>query len=557
MPIRQSNAARTFTRGSESDTIVRVMERQTTSAMGRKIAQSTGIVMTSVLLSRVLGFFREWMVAHKIGASGVTDSYYAAFTLPDFLNYLVAAGSLSVTFIPVFSKYLAEENEEEGWRVFSIVTGAMGLLLVAVVLLGEVYAPHLISLLAPGFGAVEKARVVFLTRVMLPAQFCFCMGGILSAVQYAKGEFVVPSLAPLVYNAFIILGGLLLASRIGITGFAVGVVAGAIVGNFLLQVYGAVHVGAKFTPSLNLRHPGFILFVKLAIPIMLALSLSFTDDWVIRWFGSYLQPASITWLTYAKTLMRVPLGIVGQAIGVASFPVLAQLYSENRLDEMNRMLHATMKGLILMLVPIAALTMAQSRPLVHLVFSHTRLHELDLNATAATLVLFSLGMFGWGAQNILARGFYATRDTITPAVVGTGMTFASLPLYWLFVRRAQHLGLAMASSVGITVYTILLFVLLFRRTRDRQAGELLWFGAKIMLASAVGGVASWQFSNWLGGHVAWRTMHGAFVDVCIVSSVGIALTALCIWILRVPELTTYVRRIYRGRTRVATGEVSS
>jgi putative peptidoglycan lipid II flippase len=224
---------------------------------------------------------------------------------------------------------------------------------------------------------------------------------------------------------------------------------------------------------------------------------------------------------------------------------------------MNRMLHATMKGLILMLVPIAALTMAQSRPLVHLVFSHTRLHEFDLNATAATLVLFSLGMFGWGAQNVLARGFYATRDTITPAVVGTGMTFASLPIYWLFVRHAQHLGLALASSVGITIYTILLFVLLFRRTRDRNARELLWFSAKIMLASAVGGVASWKFSNWLGGRIAWRTMHGAFLDLCIVSTLGIALTALCIWLLRVPELTSYAQRIYRGRMRVVDGDVKT
>jgi putative peptidoglycan lipid II flippase len=557
MAVRQSKIARPFTRGSESDTILREMERQSTSALGRKIAYSTGIVMTSVALSRVLGFFREWTVAHKIGASGITDSYYAAFTLPDFLNYLVAAGSLSVTFIPVFSKYMAEENEEEGWHVFSIVMNAMGLLLIAFVLIAEFYAPHLVALLAPGFGPAEKARVIFLTRVMLPAQFFFCMGGILSAVQYAKGEFVVPSLAPLVYNAFIILGGVLLASRIGITGFAVGVVAGAIVGNFLLQVYGALRVGAKFSPALNIRHPGFILFVKLAIPIMLALSLSFTDDWVIRWFGSYLQPASITWLTYAKTLMRVPLGIVGQAIGVASFPVLATLYSEGRFDEMNRMLHATMKGLVLMLVPIAALTMAQSRPLVHLVFSHTRLHESDLNATAATLVLFSLGMFGWGAQNILARGFYATRDTITPAVVGTLMTFAAIWLDWVLVRRAQHVGLALGSSLGISIYTILLFVLLFRRTRDRHAGELLWFSAKVMLASAAGGFVSWKFSNWLGGRIAWRTMHGAFVDVCIASALGIALMALFTWILRVPELTIYVRRIYRGRTRVTVGDTSS
>ena len=109
---------------------------------------------------------------------------------------------------------------------------------------------------------------------------------------------------------------------------------------------------------------------------MLALSLAFTDDWIIRWFGSYLQPASITWLSYAKTLMRVPLGVVGQGVGVASFPFLAQLYSEGKLDELNRLLNSTFKGLIALLVPISALTIAESGPLVYLVFSHTRMRGL-------------------------------------------------------------------------------------------------------------------------------------------------------------------------------------
>ena len=160
---------------------------------------------------------------------------------------------------------------------------------------------------------------------------------------------------------------------------------------------------------------------------MLALSLTFTDDWIIRFFGSYLQPASITWLSYAKTLMRVPLGVVGQGVGVASFPFLSRLYSEGKLDELNRLLNSTFKGLIAVLVPISALTIAESGPLVYLVFSHTRMHNADLDATAATLVFFSLGMFAWGAQYILARGFYATRNTWVPAVVGTILTFVNLP----------------------------------------------------------------------------------------------------------------------------------
>ena len=514
------------------------------SAVHRRILHSTGIVMASVLLSRVLGFFREWTVAHQIGSNAVTDAYYAAFTLPDFVNYLVAGGSLSVTFIPVFAKYVAEEREEEGWRVFSTVVTFMGLVIFGFVLAGEIFAPQLVAVIAPGFSPAEKLRVIFLTRLMLPAQICFYEGSILSAVQYAKGQFVVPSLAPLVYNCGIILGGVLLSSRIGITGFAVGVVGGAIVGNLLLQVYGASRAGAHFSPSLDLRHPGFILFLKLAIPIMLALSLSFTDDWIIRWFGSYLQAASITWLSYAKTLMRVPLGIVGQGIGVASFPILAQLYSEKKFGALNELLNSTFKGMILLLVPISALTIAQSAPLVHLIFSHTRMRETDLAATAATLSLFSIGLFAWGAQYILARGFYATRDTITPAVVGTALTVLNLPVYWLLVRRAQHLGLALASTIGIILYTVVLFVLLIRRTENREAGSLVVFFLKVCAASALAGYACARLASWLQVRIGWQSTLRAFLVLCIVSLVGIALTAALAKLFRVREIDYYVERLW-------------
>ena len=403
------------------------MTAVTQPSIHRRVFASTAIVMGGILASRVLGFLREWSVAHQVGSNAITDAYYAAFTLPDFLNYLVAGASLSVTFIPVFTKYAAEDREDEAWHVFSTVITFMGVAVTILVIFGEIFAPQLAQLIAPGFGPKEKSTVIFLTRLMLPAQFCFYQGSILSAVQYAKGQFVIPSLGPVVYNVMIIVGGLLLSSRIGMTGFAVGVLAGAIIGNLLLQIYGAYRAGARFKPNLNLRHPGFTLFLRLAIPIMLALSLAFTDDWIIRYFGSYLQSASITWLSYAKTLMRVPLGVVGQGVGVASFPFLSRLYSEGKLDELNHLLNSTIKGLVALLVPISALTIAQTAPIVYLVFSHTRMTDSDLNATAATLIFFSLGMFAWGAQNILARGFYATRNTLVPAIVGTVVTALTLP----------------------------------------------------------------------------------------------------------------------------------
>lgn len=498
--------------------------------------------MASVLLSRFLGFLREWTVAHQIGSNAITDAYYAAFTLPDFLNYLVAGGALSITFIPVFAKFAAQDREDEAWHVFSTVTTFMGLLVITLIIIAEIFAPQIVSLIAPGFKSVEKDHVIFLTRLMLPAQFFFYQGGILSAVQYAKGRFVVPSLAPIVYNIFIILGGVLLASKMGIAGFSVGVLVGAFLGNFLLQIYGAKTVGGKFSFALNLRHPGFRLFTKLSIPIMLALSLSFTDDWIIRWFGSYLIPASITWLQYAKTLMRVPLGVVGQAIGVASFPVLAQLYSEGKFDDLNRVLNDALKGIILLLVPISAFTIAESPYVVHLVFSHTRLHEYDLHATASTLALFSLGMFAWGAQNLLARGFYSTHDTWTPAIVGTVLTFADIPLYWWLAKRAQHLGLALASSIGITILTIVLFILLMRRIHSR-ASVLLVFLSKVMVASIIAGGIVFEFARWLSRYFRWQRALGSFEILIIATVAGIFVVIGLLKLLRVRELEPVLNRI--------------
>jgi putative peptidoglycan lipid II flippase len=278
---------------------------------------------------------------------------------------------------------------------------------------------------------------------------------------------------------------------------------------------------------------------------MLALSLPATDDWIIRWFGSYLGRASITWLTYAKALMRVPLGVVGMSVGVASFPYMAQLYSEGKLDDLNRAVNATLKGLLVPLLPISALIIAQSTPLTHFLFSHTRLHGSDFEATSAALRVFSLGMFAWAMQNILARAFYAARDTITPAVVGTGITFLSLPLYWWLARHFQYLGLAWASSLGITACTVILLLLLNRRTRNREGRGFLVFLLKIGTVSALTGVACFELTNWLGLRLGWQTTHQALLVLVIVSSVGLVLTVLLARLLRLRELEDYLKRLAR------------
>lgn len=508
----------------------------------RQILKSIGILMGALLLSRLLGFAREWTVAHQMGSNSITDAYYAAFMLPDFLTYMVAGGSLEIFFIPVFAKYIAEKKEEEAWHLFSTVLTFMIVLLLPVLVLAEIFTPHIVRIIAPGFNPAGQAEVVFLTRLMLPGQFFFCLGVVMIAVQNARARFLIPALAGVMYNIGIILGGWLLSPRIGITGFAIGLVVGLFFGYFVLQLSGAWKLGAHFRPNFDFGHAGFRLFLKLAIPVMLALSTVAMDEWLLRYFASFLQTASITWLVFARVLTRVPLAVVGQAVGTGSYPFLVRMHAEGKLAEFNRTLNHGTRGLILMLAPISTLAIVLREPVVYFVFSHTRMKTTDIQATAECLAFFCVGMFAWGTQNFLSRGFYAIHDTVTPAIVGTIMTIVSLPVYCFFARNWQHNGLATASSICVISYTAVVFFLLARRTKNAEASGVLIFFVRVVAVCVISGLACQRLGQWLQGRIAWQNPIGALELIVLVSVFGLILMVLLARILNIEEFTVYCRK---------------
>jgi putative peptidoglycan lipid II flippase len=489
----------------------------TAAAHQRRIfLQSTAIVATSVFLSRVLGFFREWAIAHQVGSNAVTDAYYAAFTIPDVLNYLLAGGSLSITLLPVFLEYSTSRREEEAWRVFSIVLSVMSALLLVLLIVAEIFAPQLTYWIAPGFKPEQHLLVTHLTRIMLPAQAFFFIGGVLSAVQYAEGRFLIPSLAPLIYNGMIIGFGLLLSRMWGIAAFSWGVLAGSFLGNFLIQAYGVGHISSRFHFLFDFSHPGFRRFLRLSVPIMLGFSLIFVDDWAVRWFGSFLIPASITWLGYGKTLMRVVVAIFAQAAGVASFPLMARSVAEKKWEEMKEGLQHALRHVILAMVPVSVLMAVLSRQIVYLLFSHTRLSPHDMEQTSLAMTVFLVGAIAWGVQAIIGRGFYALGDTLTPTLIGTGMALAWLPVYWQLGLRFQHLGLAAASSLGVIAYTAVLCVVLYRRLRMSLAalGSAL---LKALAAAAGAGLIAVYLQRKLEAVIAWQSMKGSLTHGVLIS----------------------------------------
>jgi putative peptidoglycan lipid II flippase len=478
---------------------------------GKQIRVASIVMMASVLLSRILGYARDAVIAWGHGATGVTDAYFAAFTIPDFLNYLLAGGSLSITFIPIFSRYLAEGREADGHRAFSAIVTAMGLVMILFVAAGEIFAERLIPLIAPGFPPAQVETAARLTRIVLPAQAFFYFGGLLMAVQYAHRKFLVPALAPLVYNAGIIAGGLALGGRFGMDGFAWGVLGGSLAGNFALQAWGASRTGLRFRPCLDLADPGLREFVKLSIPIMLGFSLTVVDEWMLRVFGSLLAVGTITWINNARRLMQVPVGVLGQASGVASFPFLSGLAARGEQAKMWETLSATLRWVFFVSCAVSAATFVFSREIVLLVFRRGAFGIDDTAMTALALAAFAAGIPFWCAQAITARGFFALKDTWTPTIVGTLALLLTLPAYWLFREWMGLFGLALASSAGILVYSAVLYGMLMRKTVGRAGlPDAAEFGRIFLAAAAVAVLGRFLVpaATWLPD---WTTVPGALL----------------------------------------------
>jgi putative peptidoglycan lipid II flippase len=455
------------------------------ASLYRKVGLASAVMISSVMLSRAIGLAREMAIAYVAGAGADVDAYQVAFIIPEILNHVVATGFLSVTFIPIFTRHMLGPDESAGWRSFSTILCVFGTLALGCVLLSMLLAPDLVALAAPGLKTPRVvAAAVRMTRIILPAQFFFFVGGLLMAVQFARERFVLPALAPLLYNIGIIAGGFLLGPWLGIEGFAWGVLAGAFSGNLLVQWLGARRVGMRFQSAWSLRHPDIPEYVKRTLPLMLGLTMTFSTEFLFRFFGSFLPSGSIAVLNFSLRVMLLMVGIFGQAVGTASFPFMARLAVENNMAELNRLLNRTLRFLALLL-PVAAVLMILSGEIVRVLFEHGRFDPAATRLTAAVLVWFLAGAFAFAAYTIVVRAYFATRNTLFPALFGTVAVLACIPLYPLGVKLMGVEGIAMAVSVSGILQVGVLFHLWSRRSANTGSLDVYGFYLKMALLSAI------------------------------------------------------------------------
>jgi putative peptidoglycan lipid II flippase len=475
-------------------------------------------MMAGILASRLLGLVRNAVISHQLGQSYDADVYNGAFQIPDLLFYLIAGGALSSAFIPVFTELMTHERKEDAWRVFSTVFCVMFVVVGAFVVVGEIFAEPLVRLVNWGFTPAKVAQTVPLTRIVLPAQICFFMGGILMGAQYALGKFRYPALGPVIYNLGIIIGGLLLGRWLGMPGLCWGALAGAIVGNFGLQWWAARKVGMQFQIRFDARNPSVMKVWKLMLPVILGVALPQVSIWINRAFSTRLGDGPMSALTYANQLMQVPLGIFAQAMAVAIFPTLSAMAARRDYAALRATSSGGIRSLLFLTVPASALMIVLATPIVQLLLQHGKFHASDTPLTVAALTWYCAGIFAWSAQSILSRSFYALHDTKTPVVVGTLVTLVFIPMNVLFMTNLGWgiQGLALATTVAATLHMVAMIAVLSKRLNGFELGKLTVSIGKTMLASGVAAAACWA-AKW--------AVAGAFPSAPIKIQAAVALIA--------------------------------
>jgi len=482
----------------------------------RKVGIASLVMMASVFLSKIIGLVREMFIAGIMGAGEQVDNYIVAFTLPEILNHLVVSGFLSITFIPIFSKYLVRNREEEGWRIFSIILTCFGTILLALILMGESCTLPLLHLFAPGKTLPEDiAPILRMTRIILPAQLFFFAGGLFMAVQFAKEQFFIPALSGLIYNTGIIAGGLLLGPSMGMEGFSWGVLGGALVGNFLLQMLGARKVGMRYSPSLAFRHPDVRKYILLTIPLMVGLTPNFSIELLLRFFGSFLPSGGISSINFSLRIMFIVVGLFGQAVATAFFPFMTRLVTENNMAAANRLLNRTLRYLSLTLA-VAMLVMVLRSEIVAVIYQRGAFDPEATALTARVLLFLMPTSVAMAAFAMVVRGYYATQDTLFPAIFSTIAVLLTLPLYYFGMRAAGPGGIAIAMSLSTAFQALLLYVVWNRRTRNHGSRQVyLSFLKMAALSAGMGVLLEWIRQLLTGALQPAGTLQNVLVIVCM------------------------------------------
>ncbi len=533
------------------------------------VARSAGIVSLAVMASRVLGLAREMVFAFFFGASRsiANDAYVIAFRIPNLLRDLFAEGALSSAFVPVFSGYLVNKDERAAFRLSNYITTLLILVLGTLVVLGIIFAPQVVLVIAHGFeDDPEKfALTVRLTRIMMPFILLVALAAQAMGVLNARDRFAIPALSSSFFNIGSIVGGVAVAALLtdptfvrpiqsiienpveGIVGMAYGVLIGGFL-QYSVQWPSLYKAGFRFRPALSLSDPGVRRILKLMGPALIGAAAVQVNVLVNSNFASAIpENGAVSWLNYAFRFMQFPIGVFGVAIATATLPAISRSAARKDLAEFRHTLANSVELAFLLTIPSAIGLVVLGRPIIALIYERGLFTPADTARTADALAFYAIGLAGYAAIKILAPAFYALGDARTPMLISLLSIFINFVMNWLLVNVMRERGLALSTSTVALLNFALLYLIIRRRVDGIEGRATLTATAKIIIASVVMGGACWALTNaavaWLGDSF-WPRMANVAGSVVI----GAIVFYSCAWLLGVEQLKVATRMV-AGRLR--------
>lgn len=434
------------------------------------VGEASFILMASFFLSAALGAVRQVLFNAQFGVSQQANAYYAAFRLPDTLFSLIAGGALSSAMIPVLLNARQKEGEAAGWRLISVVLTALLAVFALLILSVEIFTPALVTrILAPGFDADTASLTVTLTRIMLIQPIILLFGSVATAVLNSRNQFLLTGFSIVSHNVSLIASILTLKlfPSLGIFGPTAGVIAGAVLQTLILFPGlrgGGYSVGLLFDFANQRLHEVF----RLLVPNGLSVSVNYAGFIVDTAFATRAaDPAGLAAIYNAFLLVGLPISLLGQAVGQATFPRLAAQAEAGNWSEMRRILLRSLGAAITLALPAVAALLLLGRPTIRILFEHGEFTALAGNLTYRVLVAYSIALPSYVAAEVITRGLIALRDTRTPLFTNTGQLLFRIVLISILLGSLGVVAIPAAFAIAATAETLVLGFILFLKMRSK------------------------------------------------------------------------------------------
>lgn len=476
----------------------------------KRLIESTAVVSAMTLVSRILGFARDIIIAHMVGATAMADAFFVANRIPNFLRRLFGEGAFSQAFVPVLSDYKVNRTSEVRDLV-NHVSGVLAVVLLLVTVVAVIAAPIVVLVVAPGFwGQPTKYELtVEMIRITFPYLFFICLTAFAGGILNSYGRFGVPAFTPVILNLSMIAAALFLAPHLEqpVVALAWGVFAGGVL-QLAFQLPYLKRLGLLPRPRFRRAHDGVRRILKLMGPAVLGVSVSQINLLLDTLLASFLITGSVSWLYYSDRMLEFPLGVFGIAVATVVLPSLSQDHARKSPGQFRHTLDWAVRVVMLVGFPAAVGMFVLAAPILTTLFQYGEFSHHDVTMAASSLQAYTPALLGAMLVKVLAPGFFSREDTATPVRIGIIAMVSNMIFNLCLIFPLGHVGLALATSLSAGLNALLLYRGLARADVFRVQSGTVWYLARVVIAGLVMGAVIWfgvaSGPNWIDAGVLER-----------------------------------------------------